>query len=88
MWTSWAPVPKKPTVSVDVKQHFNQLELVKTNLKNVSRFGLAVRRWAGKQKGLGSIPLRVSFLFKKVVVCGHCLVTLSLTVNKTLKWLS
>ena len=23
-WTSWAPVPNKPTVSVDVKQHFNQ----------------------------------------------------------------
>ena len=20
-WTSWAPVPNKPTVSVDVKQH-------------------------------------------------------------------
>ena len=24
----------------------------------------------------------------KVVVCGHCLVALSLTINKTLKWLS
>ena len=23
-WTSWAPVPNKPTVSVDVKQHFNK----------------------------------------------------------------
>ena len=22
-WTSWAPVPNKPTVSVDVKQYFN-----------------------------------------------------------------
>ena len=22
-WTSWAPVPNKPTASVDVKQHFN-----------------------------------------------------------------
>ena len=22
-WTSWVPVPKKPTVSVDVEQHFN-----------------------------------------------------------------
>ena len=43
---------------------------------------------AGKQKGLGSIPLRLSFLFKKVVVCGHRLVTLSLTINETLKWLS
>ena len=28
------------------------------------------------------------FVFKKVVVCGHCVVTLSLTINETLKWLS
>ena len=35
------------------------------------------------QKGLGSIPLRLSLLFKKVVVYGHCLVTLSLTINET-----
>ena len=27
----------------------------------------------------------VSLLFKKVVVCGQCLVTLSLTINETLK---
>ena len=49
----------------------------------MSRFGLAeVRRWAGKQRDLGSNPLRwLSFL------CGHCLVTLSLTINETLKWL-
>ena len=40
----------------------------------VSWLGLAVWR-----KDLGSIPLRLSFLFKKVVVCGHCLVTLSIT---------
>ena len=46
---------------------------------HVSRFGLAVRRYASKRKDLGSIPLRLSFLFKKVVVCGHCLVTLSIT---------
>ena len=37
---------------------------------------------AGKQKGLGSIPLRLSFLFKKVAVYGHYLVTLSLTNNE------
>ena len=24
-WASWAPVPYKPTVSVDVKQHFNNI---------------------------------------------------------------
>ena len=49
---------------------------------HVSRFGLAVRCEAGKQKSLGSIPLRLSLLFKKVVVCGHCLVSLSLTINE------
>ena len=40
-----------------------------------------IKRGAERQKGLGSIPLRLSFLFKKVVVCGHNLVTLSLTNN-------
>ena len=45
----------------------------------VSRFGIAVRRYAVKRKDLGSIPLRLTFLFKKVVVCGHCPVTLSIT---------
>ena len=46
----------------------------------VSRPGLAVRLYyyrAVKQTELGSIPLRFSSLFRKVVVCGHCLVTLS-----------
>ena len=33
------------------------------------------------------IPLRLSLFFKKVVVCGHSLVvTLSLTINETLKY--
>ena len=45
----------------------------------VSRFGLAERRLADNRKGLGSIPLQLSFLFRKVVVCGHCPVTLSIT---------
>ena len=22
-WTSWVPIPNKPTVSLDIKQHFN-----------------------------------------------------------------
>ena len=36
-----------------------------------------------------SLSIKVfEFEFKKVVVCGHCLVTLSLTVNEILKWLS
>ena len=52
----------------------------------LSQFGLAVRHEAGKQKGLGSIPLRLYFFLKKVVVCGQCFVILSLTINETLKW--
>ena len=54
----------------------------------VNWFGLTVRCWAGKQKGLSLIPFQLSLLFKKVVVCGHCLVTLPLAINETLKWLS
>ena len=53
----------------------------------VSQFGLAVMHWASKQKGISLIPLWLSLLFKKVVICRHCLVTLSLTINETLKWL-
>ena len=34
---------------------------------NVSQFGLAVRRSAGMQKDLGSVPFLLSFLFKS---CG------------------
>ena len=48
-------------------------------MNHVSRFGLAVKHEAGKRKDLSSMPLQLSFLFKKVVVCGHCLVTLSIT---------
>ena len=47
---------------------------------------------AGKQTGLGSVPLRLSFFFN---ICGlwtlscdfvDCLLTLSFTVNETLRW--
>ena len=57
---------------------------LKTHLLNVSRFGLAVRRLACKRKGHGSIPLRLSFLFRMVVVCGLC----PSLPTETLKWLS
>ena len=30
-WPSWAPVPNKPTVSVDVKQHFNINQVTQTS---------------------------------------------------------
>ena len=38
-----------------------------TKGQSVSRFGLAARRQAGKQRDLGSNLLRLSFLFKS---CG------------------
>ena len=47
----------------------------------VSRFGLAVRRQAGKQRDHGSNLLGSPFS-SQVVVCGQCLVTLSLTIMK------
>ena len=74
------PVRNKPTVSVDVKQHFNN------NITdcNVSRFGLAVRRWAGKRTTSVQFPVRLYPLSSRVVVGGHCLVTLPLSVNETL----
>ena len=53
----------------------------------MSWFGLAVRRSAGKQKDLGSIRFG-SPLSSKVAAYGHCIVTLPLTMNETLKWLS
>ena len=48
----------------------------------VSRFGLAVSRGTSVRIRFGS-PVS-----SKVVVCGHCLVTLSFTINETLKWFS
>ena len=54
----------------------------------IRQFGLAVKHYAGKQKGLSSIPLQLSFLVRKVVVCGCYLVTRSFTINEILKWLS
>ena len=58
------------TVSVDVKQHFNQLlaALASVDFKQNelnSRFGLAVRRLANKQKDLGS----TSLLYRLSLIC-------------------
>ena len=47
----------------------------------VSRCGLAVRRYAGKQKDLDSIPVGSPFSSKNVVY-GHCLVTLPTQLMK------
>ena len=47
---------------------------------HVSRCGLAVRRFAGKQD-LGSIRFGSPFS-SKIMVCGHCLVTLPTQLKK------
>ena len=70
---------------VPVTSH-NQAKIKSANTCSkvtVSRFGLAVRHYAGKQKDRGSISL--SPFCTKIVVCGHCLVTLPLTVHENIK---
>ena len=75
------PVPNKPTVSVDVKQHWWSDRLV-------SRFGLAVRRYRLVSRATSvRIHFGYPFLFKKLW-SADSLVTLSLTINETLKWLT
>ena len=53
----------------------------------VSRSNLAVRRWAGKQKDLGSIRFG-SPLSSKIVVNGHLSSDFAYTVNETLRCLT
>ena len=62
-------------VSVDVKPH------VSFPAKGVSRCDLAVSRLAGKQKDFGSIRFGSPFS-SKIVVYGHCLVTLPTQLMK------
>ena len=42
-WPSWAPIPNKPTVSVDVKQHFNDA----IQLKHASTYQVKKPVWKG-----------------------------------------
>ena len=64
-WTSWAPVPNKPTISVDVKQHFDSNKNI---LKfSMSRPGVWPRgkalgwRWALPGTSVRLNALRLSF---------------------------
>ena len=53
----------------------------------VSRLGLVVlSRSAGKRKDAASIPRFGSPFSSKIVIYGHCLVTLPCTINETVKW--
>ena len=56
------------------------------NARFVSRLGLVVGRSAGKRKDIGSTPRFGSPFSSKIVIYGHCLVTLPCTINETLKW--
>ena len=83
---STAQMPITITPPPPLSPHTHAHSPLQQNLQNVSRFGLAVRSQAGKQKDLGSNLLRLSFLFKS------CLWTLSCDFvphnYETLKWLS
>ena len=54
-WTSWAPVPNKPTVSVDVKQHFNHFVFFYLLKANVSAV-LQQKQLQGRSQGSGKRP--------------------------------
>ena len=60
-WPSWAPVPNKPTVSVDVKQHstrlpqstfwrLNSYAALRTKLQSVERENQKLKSDVGEQK--------------------------------------
>ena len=70
------PDPQYPGIKPPIPQY-----------ETVSRSGLAV---SVRLVSRGT-SVRICFgapFSSKVAVCGHCLVTLSLTINETLKWLS
>ena len=61
------------------------------SLRKLSRFGLAVRRYAGRRTDVDSSLLRtrtdvLSLSSSKIAVYGHC--DIALTINDTLKWLT
>ena len=62
-WLCGGPVVLTPSLLVEVPERciFKHICLP---YQYASRFGLAIRREAGKQRDLGSNPLRLSFLFK------------------------
>ena len=87
-----SPPPQSPSLIsilayVNVKQNvyllsWHSIYSFPGEVDTVSRFDLAVSRGT-------SVRIRFGSPFSsKVVVCGHCLVNLSLTINETLKWLS
>ena len=69
----------------NVEQKFSVIIII---IQGTLRAGLAERQGGRLVSGRTSVRYRFgSPLSSKVVVCGHGLVTLSLTINETLKWL-
>ena len=61
------PTSDKSAVNLFESRKRRCIKAMNSNVSpHVSRFGIAVRRSAGKQKDLGSNPLRLSFLLKKM----------------------
>ena len=81
-WTGLEFAKSQRAIEVKVKVGESLYSAI-LRLKQVSRCGLAVRRLAGKAEGPWFDPLRLSFLFSsKIVVYGHCLVTLPTQLMK------
>ena len=73
-----------PLCCLSGQRYYSKCSVV--SLGSLSRFGLAA---VSRTTETESVRIRFGSPFSsKIVVCGHCLVTLSLTVNETLKWLS
>ena len=60
---SWVEVTKATQIESETLDRMHLASAHATKCL-VNRFGLAVRREAGKQKDVASIPLRLSFFFK------------------------
>ena len=83
----WGPVVEYRLLQpIEVELNFPLQDVVET------LYELVLRLLATDTGGTRDVTLDVkevsAFLGKKVVVCGLCLVPLSLTINETLKWLS
>ena len=67
-WTSWAPVPNKPTVSVDVKpQHFNQMSPSRA-LAPAPTNGISVEQSHVADESVGAVDGQCSRISASVVL--------------------
>ena len=91
-WISSGFVSSSPHI-LTVDRQLGALHPVSTKLPRHSQNHCSFRVWAGVRLVSRGTSVWICFsspfsFTSKVVVCGHCLVMLSLTINETLKWLS